>query len=34
VLRALPERAPGGVRFETDEIELLLGKAVTDVLQL
>lgn len=34
VLRTLPERAPGGVRFESDEIDLLLGKAVVDVLGL
>lgn len=34
VLRALPERAPGGVRFEPDEIELLLGGAVADALGL
>ncbi len=34
LLRDLPERAPGGVRFEPDEIELLLGKAAASVLGL
>jgi predicted TIM-barrel fold metal-dependent hydrolase len=34
ILKSLPERAPGGVRFEASEIESLMGKAAADVLQL
>lgn len=32
VLRGFSTAAPGGVHFEADEIDLLLGKAVVDVL--
>lgn len=34
ILQRLPEEAPGGVKFEPQEIELLLGEAAKGVLKL
>jgi predicted TIM-barrel fold metal-dependent hydrolase len=34
LLRALPERAPGGLAFEADEIELFMGRAAAKALKL